>query len=377
MRRQGLGWFICTIFQGMILVSSALGQTVDKTNTHKLEIISAPLTIDRIYRAMEGPKDARSVSFPARNAASNDKNDLIWLTGMKTDVFDVENNSNRLQEHLCHVTLTLNEKTVENRHALFDSMKRQRVRLMSLFQGQTELHFPPNFAIPILSTESLFLGARVLNNNEIPKEPYHLKLKNTIEYVYDEELTHKMNPLFLRLYVVQVPVTGMASSSHCDSGEEEERLEGPSEEKTAEVANGSWKRLEKDKNGNVYSYHWMVPPGRHIYHYRLQEGLEISYDTTAHYINVHLHPFGQYVELRDLTTGKTVFKGRAKNFKNNRRGITYSESYSSEKGILLHKDHNYEIVCEYNNTTSEDVDAMAKMFVFYLDKTFDKEQLRR
>ena len=36
------------------------------------------------------------------------------------------------------------------------------------------------------------------------------------------------------------------------------------------------------------------------------ELMSLPYDTTVHYIAVHLHPFAESLELIDLTTGKNV-----------------------------------------------------------------------
>ena len=40
-------------------------------------------------------------------------------------------------------------------------------------------------------------------------------------------------------------------------------------------------------------------------------------------------------------------------------------SYSSEEGFPVKKDHVYEIEAVYNNTTDQDVDAMAMMFLYF------------
>ena len=351
----------------LIFVSPAESESV-----HTLEILSSPLTIDRIYRSMEGPTDNRVVTLT--KDMHGEKKDIVWLLGLKTEILDAETNAPKSQEYLCHITFASNKKILKSNAMLTDYMKYQYPKLLSLFQSQTAMHFPKHFAMPALSTDDFFVVSMVLNNNEIPKKPFQLKVKDMVDYVYDRELNYKMNPLFRRSYILKVPVKGMSSASHCASEEGEGPKEDQLEQKTAEMAKASWEWLEKDADGNTLATHWMVPPGRHIYRYRLPEGLEIPDDTTAHYISAHLHAFGQYMAIRDLTTGKTVFKARVKNYKD-RRGIAYSDYYSSEKGIVFRKDHRYELICEYNNTTSQDVDAMAMMLVFYLDRTFDKKKL--
>ena len=97
--------------------------------------------------------------------------------------------------------------------------------------------------------------------------------------------------------------------------------------------------------------------------------LNISYDTTVHYIAVHLHPFAERVELRDLTTKETLFKSDVQPL-DGRIGIERVDYYSSEKGIPLTTEHEYELVSFYNNTTDEPQDSMAVLYMYMLDKTF-------
>ena len=101
--------------------------------------------------------------------------------------------------------------------------------------------------------------------------------------------------------------------------------------------------------------------------------MNLDYDTTVHYIAVHLHPFAESLELRDLTTDQTIFKSKAKNFKDE-IGLEVVDFFSSKEGILLYKDHDYEIVSVYNNTTEEDQDSMAVMYLYLLDKKFQDKR---
>ena len=42
--------------------------------------------------------------------------------------------------------------------------------------------------------------------------------------------------------------------------------------------------------------------------------------------------------------------------------------FSSKEGIMLYPNHQYELVLTTNNTTNENQDMMASMFVFLYDK---------
>ena len=93
----------------------------------------------------------------------------------------------------------------------------------------------------------------------------------------------------------------------------------------------------------------------------------VPFDTTIHYISVHLHPFAESLELRDLTTGKSVFKSMATNSTGS-IGLDHVEFYSGTEGIPLYKDHEYTLISVYDNDSGEQQDAMAVMFLYMRDQ---------
>ena len=101
--------------------------------------------------------------------------------------------------------------------------------------------------------------------------------------------------------------------------------------------------------------------------------MKLTFDTTLHFAAVHLHPFAQSLELRDLTADKTVFKANAQNFKD-KIGLKKVDYFSSEEGVPLYKDHEYELISVYNNTTDLDQDSMAVMFLYVLDQEFEENR---
>ena len=112
----------------------------------------------------------------------------------------------------------------------------------------------------------------------------------------------------------------------------------------------------------------------HVYEYAygVTEMLELPYDTTIHYILAHVHPFCESLELRDLTTGESVVKLEMKQVEN-QIGLSHTEHFESVEGLPLYKDHGYEMVSIYNNTSDKEQDAMAVMIFFLKDKTFDAD----
>jgi len=80
------------------------------------------------------------------------------------------------------------------------------------------------------------------------------------------------------------------------------------------------------------------------------------------------------LELRDLTAGKSLFLSKAR-ASSGKIGIDQVDYYSSPEGIPLYKDHEYELVSVYNNTSGEDQDSMAVFYMYLLDKEYKRPQL--
>lgn len=88
--------------------------------------------------------------------------------------------------------------------------------------------------------------------------------------------------------------------------------------------------IVEDKQGRKFTGHWVVKPGRH---------------------------------------GTTVFKSTQRR-RTDRVGLDAIESFASVDGVPLDKDHDYELVSVYDNPTQKDSDAMASIFLYYLDTEF-------
>jgi hypothetical protein len=70
-----------------------------------------------------------------------------------------------------------------------------------------------------------------------------------------------------------------------------------------------------------------------------------------------------------VTTGQTVLASKAEN-RPERIGLARGDQISSRQGITLHKDHQYELVSSYNNTTNQNRTAMAVMYLYVEDTEF-------
>ncbi len=134
--------------------------------------------------------------------------------------------------------------------------------------------------------------------------------------------------------------------------------------------------VDKDFLGQDFSAHWQVLPGREVNRTNVTRFLNLPYDTTAHYIAVHLHPFAESLTLNDLTTRQTIFEARTKP-PEGRVGLEHVDHLESVEGVKLFKDHEYEVVSVYDNTSDEVADSMAVMYLYLQDLRFQKPNLDR
>ena len=125
----------------------------------------------------------------------------------------------------------------------------------------------------------------------------------------------------------------------------------------------------RDREGRKFAGHWIVKPGREARRTPINGWLQLRQDMTIHYVSVHLHPFAESLQLQDMTTGETVLASKAEN-RPERIGLARVDQITSREGITLRKDHEYELVSAYNNTSGADRTAMAVMYLYIEDTEF-------
>ena len=92
--------------------------------------------------------------------------------------------------------------------------------------------------------------------------------------------------------------------------------------------------------------------------------LNLKYNTSIQYILVHLHLYAHSLEWIEKTSGKSLFKAMVSNQKNG-IGISNVDSYSSQIGIPVFLDHEYQLISTYLNLEKQkDITAMAIMFLY-------------
>ena len=102
-----------------------------------------------------------------------------------------------------------------------------------------------------------------------------------------------------------------------------------------------------------------VPPGRHSF----ETTVELDFNGTIHLIGAHVHPHAESMELFNVTRDECAWKGLVS--RNEEREQISMDVYSSTKGYPVRAGETYRVISTYNNPTSEYIDAMAGMFIFY------------
>ena len=320
----------------------------------KVEVYSPLFLIDRVYKSMEGPDTDHSVRL-----VETDKPELVWITGCHAEMVDEHSSKTLSPEYMCHANLDIDTE----KHSEIFGEGALDGRMFTLSQGQLNVQFPKGFGIPIRSDEPITLALQVLNLN-IKNANLRLRHHVTITFVRESELKQKYRPLFESGIFAMKSLEGTQLVYDSLQGKHtNESLCLP-----GQLVN-DWD-VDEDAYGRKFTGHWVINPGREINRTRVTTLLNVPYDTTIHYIAVHLHPFAESLELRDLTTGKTIFKSVATNFKN-RIGLKNVEAFSSEEGFAVFEDHEYELVSIYNNRSKVKQDSMAVMYVYMQDKEFN------
>jgi hypothetical protein len=71
--------------------------------------------------------------------------------------------------------------------------------------------------------------------------------------------------------------------------------------------------------------------------------------------------------LRDLTTGRTIFRLNSQDWPD-RVGVAHVDEFKSIKGIPILRGHRYELAAEYDNTSGAKTDAMAILYLYLFER---------
>ncbi len=341
-------------------LAATLGAQVDAApglppNARSSTFLSPPYTVDKKYASMVGPQSKQLI-----HVAEFEKPELIWVLGYKAEMVGPDGETLLSQEFMCHSNLDIN---MIQHLRIFDLDRQARSRVFTLSQGQQEIRFPPGFGFPMISKEAFSLQTQVLNLNIDKPENLQVRHRITVHYVREKERTTPLKPLFLLGVNALVLLEG--KDAHFGVEAPDPNIHGEGCSLGTIASDGS--AMHPDPLGRMFAGHWLVKPGREVNHTNVTRLLELPFDTTVHYAAVHLHPFAESLELRDLTTNRSLFVSKARN-QVGKIGLTEVDYYSSAEGFPLFKNHEYEVISTYNNTSGVIQDAMGSMFLYGLDK---------
>jgi len=315
---------------------------------------------------MKGPESAENLAL-----GEGQPEELLWLRGARSEMVSGDGKQPVSQEFNCHTELDFGNYDGSSHQKAFGQNKNIIQWIFAMSEGQTTIKFPDGFGLPILSNETLTLSSQVLNNT-VENANFQVRYKYRLDFVRNRDLKESLKPLFVRMAPAVVPFETSPS------------LSGTGQKTPAKEDGGTCllhKRASdrsqyEDPSGVKYTPHWVVNPGREVIHSSVTRFLDLPFDTSVHYIAVHLHPYAESVELRDVTANKSIFKSEAVNHKD-RMGLESVGYFSSVEGAPMFKDHEYELVTTYNNTTDVPHDAMAAMWLYLFDKEFKVPVLKK
>jgi hypothetical protein len=331
-----------------------VARTISASGVSTITLLTRSHTIDRLYPSMHGPMSQHeSIGLlEQRNP------ELIWLTGIDSELVDADTEQVISPEFFCHSNLTLTNME-RDRTRTANITPCAEGRLFTLVPGRLSIRLPEGFGIPLYADESVDHLTMALNLNEQPK-PVDIRFRTNVQFVRESTLQHPLKPLFRRSVYGYEPIGKASPHTMCMGGDNKGAACGPFITTAASTA--FLRSL-----GTTNTVHWMIPPGHYESHVDVTDQIQLPFDTTAHYVTGHLHPFGKSIQLIDKTLDQVVLTIKSKDW-HDKRGVAAIDEISTPDGIALHNDHAYELVTTYHNPTREPIDAMSILYVYALDK---------
>lgn len=320
---------------------------VDNAHAH-YKMVSPAFLIDGIYKSMEGPKASNYVQLSQDSA-------LVWLTGFHVRAMDAKTKQPVSNDFICHMNVDFNDVKYYTGLGLTSRIGTQYPRMTSLSHGMEDFSFPAGYGVPMKGNDLLFVTTQTLNHN-LPDINFQVKHEVTIDYANNER---NIKPLMCRTVFVMLPYDKRDPYK-------EPTDPGANECIPVETKNHSY----DDGKGNMLSGHWVIPVGKNTYRSNIDNQLQITDSLRLHAAAVHVHPFTTSLTLFDKTDNKAIFTSHVVNHKKS-IGLDKIEQFSSEEGIWLYKNHEYELVETVDNTSSIQQDMMGSMFLFFYDQELD------
>jgi hypothetical protein len=349
------------------------------------KVVTESYVLDKKYASMAGPSSTMDVRL-----LDTPEPEILWITGIEGRIVDADDVGKEMPpELICHANVDIDAR----RHRLMlgfhnDLSPKFNARYFTLAQGQTSIQFPDGFGMPVRSDESLALWTQVLN----PYDKFigaHIKQEITFTFIRDSERTAPITPL--RFTAVQARVALDDVPAYYSLASHEDRfmpitgaaVEGfPQVQQGEAAADGAMTDEEGHRHtmvdglGRKYAAHYIVPPGRNENRTVINSLMGLNSDLRIHYVSAHLHPYATSIEIRDMTTGDSVFQADVESSADG-KALTKIHNYVSEEPITLRADHDYELISIYENTSEQDVTAMSVLHFYAVFDEFDAARFVR
>ncbi len=307
-------------------------------------MISPSFLIDGIYKSMEGPKSSKYVQL------SQDST-LLWMTGFKVTALDAKSRRQLSNEFICHTNIDFNDVKYYSNFDLPDRIGIFFPRLTSLSNGMESQQFPKGYGVPMFGNDLLYVTTQSLNHN-------NKKIKYLIKHQVDIEYSKTpLKPLMSRTAFIMLPF---------DKENPYKPEKGSEQCIPIETKNHTY----DDGNGNKLSGHWVVPIGKSKYTGSINRHLYLKDSLRLHAAAIHVHPYATSLTLMDKTANKVIFKSDIINAFH-KTGLLKVPDFTSEEGVWLYANHEYELVVDVDNTSNEIQDMMASTFLFFYDQELE------
>lgn len=329
----------------------------------KVEILSKVYHIDRIYPSMTGPWSQTKVTL-----LDQPRPELVWITGAEVEMLDSQGGKRMPDEFMCHANFDLDSANYTQVMGLSKSLDG---RLFTLSQGQLSVRFPKGMGIPIRSDFPLDLVTQALNLN-VQDANFNVRHHVTLHFVRDVDTDGKMIPLYESGVSSQVSLEGQPIAFDIMDHGTGTQVAGMCIPGQQAIAGDEG----EDRYGRRFTGHWVVPPGRQVNRTRCTSIMNVPDDTRIYAIAVHLHPYAESLELRDVSESRTIFRSEARNYQD-KVGLEHIECMTSVEGVPVYANHEYEMISTYNNTSDANADSMAVMYLYLGDTEFNREDALR
>ena len=307
------------------------------------------LIVDNIYQSMDGPQAILNLELNSGDSG------IKWITGFKAEVFR-EGTQEHNNDFLCHTNIDFFNGVHYKNLKLPKRINSQYPRLGTLSNGINQLNFPEGFGFPVADKDAFIIASRTLNHNI---EDAFFKVKHKIEFS-TKPAEANLKPLVPKALV-------LLQDYNRENPDNPEQSDDPNLCLPLDLKNHSF----PNEDGVRYAAHWVLPKGEHLYKFNVTYQLRLTENTTIHAMAAHLHPDAQKFTLYDLTANRAVYTINCENY-DEKIGLKDVSTYSSEEGLPLYADHEYELQLHTYNPSDGFRDMMAVLFIYVYDREMDE-----